>query len=145
VLAAPWDAAKQVVVSVASWKGRILVDCTNPITSDLQLAVGGTTSAAEKIASWARGARVVKAFNTTGWNNMANPAYPGGPISMFIAGADADAKAVVSRLAEDLGFESVDSGGLTVARYLEPLAMLWIHLAMVQNLGRDIAFKLIRR
>ena len=50
----------------------------------------------------ARGARVVKAFNTTGWNNMADSAYPNGPISMFIAGDDADAKAVVSRLAEDL-------------------------------------------
>jgi len=88
---------------------------------------------------------VVKAFNTTGWNNMANPAYPEGPITMFIAGADADAKAVVSRLAQDLGLEPLDAGGLTVARCLEPPAMLWIDLAVVQNLGRDIAFKLIRR
>jgi NADPH-dependent F420 reductase len=145
VLATPWNAAKEVVLSVGNWKGRILIDCTNPLTEDLQLAVGKTTSAAEKIASWARGARVVKAFNTTGWNNMADPAYPNGPISMFIAGDDPDAKAVASRLAEDLSFEPVDSGGLAVARFLEPLALLWIHLAVVQNLGRDIAFRLIRR
>jgi hypothetical protein len=64
---------------------------------------------------------------------------------MFIAGDDADAKAVASRLAEDLGFEPIDSGGLKVARFLEPLALLWVNLAVVQNLGRDIAFKLIRR
>jgi NADPH-dependent F420 reductase len=145
VLATPWDVAKDVVIAIGNWKGRILIDCTNPITPQLQLAVGKTTSAAEKVASWARGARVVKAFNTTGWNNMANPVYPGGPISMFIAGDDADAKAVASRLAEDLGFEPIDAGGLKVARFLEPLALLWINLAVVQNLGRDIAFKLLRR
>ncbi len=76
---------------------------------------------------------------------MADPAYPDGPITMFLAGDDADAKAVVVRLARDLGFEPLDSGGLMAARYLEPLALLWIHPASVQNLGRDIAFKLIRR
>jgi predicted dinucleotide-binding enzyme len=48
-------------------------------------------------------------------------------------------------LAEDLGFEPVDCGGLKRARYLEPLALLWINLAVVQSLGRNIAFKLIRR
>ncbi len=145
VLATPWDAARQVVQSVRDWKGRILVDCTNPIAPDFQLAVGTTTSAAEQIASWARGARVVKAFNTTGWSNMADSTYPEGPATMFIAGDDANAKAAVTRLAEDLGFEVVDSGPLLMARFLEPLAMLWIRLAIVQNLGRDIAFKLIRR
>ena len=64
---------------------------------------------------------------------------------MFIAGDDTEAKAVVTGLAGDLGFEAIDSGALTIARYLEPLALLWINLAMVQNLGRDIAFKLVRR
>ena len=145
VLAVPWGAAKQVVESIRDWKGRILVDCTNPITSDLQLAVGAKTSAAEQIAGWAKGARVVKAFNMTGWNNMADPIYPSGPITMFIAGDDAAAKEVVTRMAGDLGFEPVDAGALKVARYLEPLALLWITLAMVKNLGRNIAFKLVRR
>ena len=72
------------------------------------MVLGTTTSAAEQIAAWAKGARVVKVFNTTGWNNMADPIYPSGPIPTFIAGDDADAKAVVNRLAGDLGFEAVD-------------------------------------
>jgi 8-hydroxy-5-deazaflavin:NADPH oxidoreductase len=55
------------------------------------------------------------------------------------------AKAVVTDLAEDLDFEVVDAGGLIVARFLEPMAMLWINLANVQRLGRNIAFKLVRR
>jgi 8-hydroxy-5-deazaflavin:NADPH oxidoreductase len=145
VLATPWEAAGDVVACVGDWKGKILVDCTNPISEDLQLTVGLTTSAAEQIARRAKNARVVKAFNSTGWNNMANTVYLDEPVTMFLAGDDAEAKTVVGRLAEELGFEAIDTGGLTMARYLEPLAMLWIHLAVVQNLGRDIAFKLIRR
>ena len=145
VLATPWEAAQSLLESIGDWTGRILIDCANPITADLQLAVGTTTSAAEQIAGWAQGAYVVKAFNTTGWNNMADPIYQSERITMFICGDDARAKEIVTGLAEDLGFEVVDAGALTVARFLEPLAMLWVHLAVVQNLGRDIAFKLLRR
>jgi predicted dinucleotide-binding enzyme len=145
VLATPWEAAQPLLQSIGSWTGRILVDCINPIAPGLQLALGTTTSAAEQIAGWARGAYVVKAFNTTGWNNMADPIYHGERITMFIAGDNAEAKDIVTGLADDLGFEVVDAGDLTVARYLEPLAMLWIRLATVQKLGRDIAFKLLRR
>jgi hypothetical protein len=45
----------------------------------------------------------------------------------------------------ELGFEVVDAGALKIARLLEPLAMLWIHLALSQGLGRDFAFALLRR
>jgi len=68
------------------WTGKILIDCTNPITPDLQLPIGTTTSAAEQIAGRASGAYVIKAFNTTGWNNMADPIYHGERITMFVCG-----------------------------------------------------------
>jgi hypothetical protein len=51
----------------------------------------------------------------------------------------------LTQLAEDLGFEVADTGNLAMARYLEPLAMGWIHLAIVQQQGRDFAFPLVRR
>jgi predicted dinucleotide-binding enzyme len=38
----------------------------------------------------------------------------------------------------------VDAGALSIARLLEPVAMLWIHLAFRRGLGRDFAFKLLR-
>jgi predicted dinucleotide-binding enzyme len=107
--------------------------------------VGHTTSGAEQVAAWAMSRRVVKAFNTTGAENMADPIYQSQPITMFICGDDNEAKAAVARLAEELGFEVADTGKLAMARYLEPLAMVWINLAIVQKQGRNMAFKLVRR
>jgi NADPH-dependent F420 reductase len=146
VLATPWESARSVLESVGSLQGKILVDCTNPVKADLKgLSLGFTTSAAEQVASWQPGARVVKAFNTTGSGNMENPQYKGGALSMFVCGDDAEAKKVVSELARGLGFEVVDSGALSSARYLEPLAMLWMHLAYAGKLGMDFGFRLVRR
>ena len=145
VLATPWNAAQSAIESLGDLSGKILVDAINPIGPGMQLALGTTTSGAEQIAVWAKNAQVVKAFNTTGWENMANPIYHGEPITMFICGDDAEAKASVTRLAEDLGFAVADTGPLTTARFLEPLAMVWIHLAIVQKQGRNIAFKLVER
>jgi hypothetical protein len=145
VLATPWDTTRQVVESLGDLAGKIIVDATNPIGPGLQLAVGTTTSGAEQIAGWAKGTRVIKAFNTTGWENMADPIYQGQPVTMFICGDDAAAKATVTRLAEDLGFDVADTGALSTARYLESLAMVWIHLALVQKQGRQIAFKVVKR
>ena len=65
--------------------------------------------------------------------------------AMVYAGGDANAKQAAARLAGDLGFEAVDLGGLDGARYLEPAAMVWIKLALVQKMGRGIAFRLMRR
>lgn len=145
VLATPWNIVEQIVESLGNLAGKIVVDSTNPIAPGFQLAVGMTSSGAEQIAGWAKGARVVKAFNTTGWENMADPIYHSQPVTMFVCGDDAEARTVVAGLAEDLGFEVTDTGPLSTARYLEPLAMLWIHLATVQKQGRQMAFKIVKR
>lgn len=145
VLATPWNAVESLVASLGDLSGKILVDCTNPIAPGLQLALGTTTSGAEQVAAWTTGARVVKAFNTTGAENMADPIYDGQATVMLICGDDSQAKTVVGQLAEALGFEAVDVGPLSAARHLEPFALVWIRLAMVQGLGRDIAFRLVRR
>jgi hypothetical protein len=146
ILAVPYGAAQQVAESLPDWGGRILVDATNPLAPGLAgLALGTTTSGAEEIARHARGARVVKAFNTTGAENMVQPRYPGGAVFMPVAGDDAEARARVVALATRLGFEAVDVGPLSAARYLEPFAMTWIHMAIKRGLGRDFAFGLLKR
>ncbi len=146
VLATPWDATEDAVRNAGDLTGKIVVDCTNPLRPDLSgLSLGHDTSAAEQVAAWATGAHVVKAFNTTGTGNMAAPRYGEAALTMFVCGDDAGARAKVAALAEDLGFEAADAGPLRAARYLEPLAMLWIHLAYAQGFGPDFGFKLLRR
>ena len=145
VLAVPFSAAQEMLGRAGDLAGKLLIDCTNPIAPGLRPLYNGDRSGAEQIAAWAPGARVVKAFNTTGAENMAAPAYPGGAASMFLCGDDEMGKAAVWQLAEEIGFEPVDAGALLAARHLENLALLWIHLAQVNGLGRGIAFRLLRR
>ena len=123
-----------------------MIDATNPLLPDLSgLALPNTTSGAEQVAGWSRGAKVVKAFNTVGSNIMDNPAFGADKPVLFYCGDDSQAKSNVKRLAGELGFEPLDAGPLTQARLLEPFALLWITLALKQGLGREIAFKLLRR
>jgi len=146
VLAVPWGSAQDALAMAGDLHGKILVDCTNPVVGGGDgLAIGHTTSAGEQIAAWASGARVVKAFNTTGAGNMADPVYGEERLTMFVCGHDDEARAVVLGLAEELGFEGCDAGPLRAARYLEPLAMLWIHLAYVQGDGPRFGFRVVRR
>ena len=109
------------------------------------MSLGTSTSGAEQIAAAARGARVVKAFNTTGAENMADSAYAAGRILMPVCGDDAEARARVLALASLLGFDAVDCGELKAARYLEPFAMTWIHLALKMGHGRRFAFARMTR
>lgn len=146
VLAVPYGAAQEVVASIPDWGGKVLVDATNPIAPGMAgLSVGTSSSGAEQVAARAVGARVVKAFNTTGAGNLAHPDYPEGRPFMPVAGDDAGARQVVLGLASELGFEAVDAGPLSAARFLEPFAMTWIHLAYGRGQGAGFAFGLLRR
>jgi len=146
ILAVPYGVAESVARSVDDWNGRILVDATNPLAPGLAgLSLGTTTSGAEQIAKAARGARVVKAFNTTGAENMADSRYPSGVPFMPVCGDDAGARARVVALAALIGFDAVDCGDLQAARYLEPFAMTWIHLAIKLGQGRSFAFARLQR
>ena len=145
-LTVPWNAAQDALKNAGDLRGKILLDCTNPLKPDLSgLVLGGNTSAGEQVAAWAAGARVVKIFNTTGAPNMANPVYPNGPTMMLYCGDDAAAKSTAARLATELGFDVHDLGPLSEARLLENLALIWIHLAVVQKQGTNFAFRLVRR
>jgi predicted dinucleotide-binding enzyme len=146
LLATPWPATEQIIAGLGDLHGKILIDATNPLLPDLSgLTHGTTTSGGEQVAGWARGAQVVKAFNTVGANVMADPAFEGHRPVMFYCGDDAEAKQVVKKLIDELVFEAIDAGPLIQARLLEPCAQLWISLAYAQGLGREFAFELLRR
>ena len=146
VLSTPWGATETAIRACGNLGGKIVIDCTNPVKADFTgLDRGFTTSGAEQVAQWAKGAQVFKTMNQIGYTLMDHPSFASGlkPV-MFVAGEGAG-KPTVMRLVQELGFEAIDVGGITYARLLEPLAMLWIHLALVKGLGRDFAFGLLRK
>jgi predicted dinucleotide-binding enzyme len=143
VLALPWQAAEGAVKALGGLKGKIVIDCMNPLTmrgGKLTLDRGFDTSGAEALAGWIPDARIVKTLNQVGAEMMAdNRALPHRPV-MFMAGNDASAKATVAQLLKDLGFEALDAGDLTIARLLEPYALVWINQTLAQGRDRNWAF-----
>jgi len=148
LLAVPWRDVPDALRQAGPLNGKILIDCTNPLNPDLTgLAVGHTTSGAEEIAAMAPGGKVVKAFNTAFAQvyQEENRLFGSRRVTMFYCGDDAEAKSVVSKLICDVGFDPVDCGPLTAARYLEPVAMLVISLGYGQGRGTNFAVSLIGR
>jgi hypothetical protein len=146
LLAVPWRAVPDVLKAAGDLSGKVLLDCTNPVTPELtELTIGHTTSAGEEVARLAAGARVVKIFNTNGAKNMADPDYNGHKVTMLYAGDDAAANEIAAGLAAEIGFEPIYLGPLKESRLLEPLAMAWIVLARQRCLGRDFALDVVRR
>ena len=77
VLAIPWMAVEATLYALGPLAGKVLIDCTDPLKSRRELAIGFDDSGGETVARLT-GARVVKAFSTTGAANMADSHYPGG-------------------------------------------------------------------
>jgi predicted dinucleotide-binding enzyme len=148
ILAVPFAAAADVIAAASGFAGKVLIDATNPlgmVEGGLGLTMGFTTSGVEQLAGLAPEAQVFKAFNQTGFENMADTRPYATRPAMFVAGEDAAGKRIVLSLVSDAGFEAVDVGCLRTARLLEALAMLWIELARKRGLGSDFAFTLQRK
>lgn len=147
IVALPWPETEAALKALgAALDGKVIADATNPIRADFSgLEFGQDDSAGERIQRLCPKARVVKAFNTTGAANQTDPEYPSGRVTMLLAGDDAAAVEVVRGLAADAGFEPLAAGPLKLARQLEQLAWLWIHLAYKAGLGPDFAFRLEKR
>ena len=146
VLTVPWESVPEVLQVVGTLDGKILLDATNPLIANrLDSAVELSISGSEQVATWFTGARVVKIFNTIGWEVMDNPQFGSESATLFYAGDDAEAKQIAADLAKVIGFEPIDAGNLASAKFLESLASFWGQLAYGQGMGRNIAWRLLRR
>ncbi len=137
LLAVPFGAIDDVVKTV----GDALV--TNALDTNMQLALGFTTSGAEELQRKAPRARVVKAFNTVFAQHMETGKLSGQTMTAFVAGDDAGAKETVRELARGIGFDAIDAGPLKNARLLEPLGFFNIQLGYVLGMGTQTGFKLL--
>jgi predicted dinucleotide-binding enzyme len=147
VLSVPGPAAADVAAAIAAEvDGKVLIDTTNWVDrSDgyLRLGVGPGDSLGEQVQRAAPGARVVKAYNSVGSELMVDPHFADGPPTMFIAGNDASAKAEVTALLHDTGWEVADFGGIEASRLFDSLVITWVGYALATG-ARSHAFRLLR-
>jgi len=94
--------------------GKIVIDAMNPYSAVGRVMDLGDSTSSEEVAKRLPGARLVKAFNTMGWNTLASGSRPGyeDRLVVFIAGDDAAAKSTIAKLIDDIGFASIDTGSL---------------------------------
>jgi 8-hydroxy-5-deazaflavin:NADPH oxidoreductase len=145
LFAFPWYALTDVQRTLGNLQGKIIIDCLNPFMSSGSLALGHKWSAAEEIQQQFPLSYVVKAFNGIHYQNLHQPLFSGHPASLFDCSDYDSAKTAVAQLAQQMGFAPVDSGPLKHARYLEPLAALWVQMAFHLGRGSDMAFVLLPR
>lgn len=147
ILTVPYKAVEETIRNTDNFRGKIVIDATNPVVFENlpDLAFGHTTSAAEQIAKMLPEAKVVKAFNTAFTETYTYTSFGPNEASMFYCGDDDDAKAVVKKIITDIDLDPVDCGPLQSARLIEPMAALLIRLGVNMGLGREIAFKLLKR
>lgn len=143
LISVPAIAAVEATVSLGNTEGKIIIDTMNIIGGKGPAGFENTT---EAILANTATRDVVKCFNTTGFNNMQNTMYDDNAIDMFVAGDSQRGKETARQLSRDAGFaECYDIGGNDKFTLMEQFAWFWINLAMFQGLGREIAFKLLKR
>ena len=113
LLAIPWRKRHELPPSDV-FQGKIVIDAMNPYSENFEVIDLGNSTSSEEVTKQLPGARIVKAFNTMYYESLRT----GGRNSederlvLFVAGDDTDAKAVVSRLIDEIGFTPVDTGSL---------------------------------
>jgi predicted dinucleotide-binding enzyme len=148
LLAVHWSRVGDVKRQAGDLAGKVVVSCTLPMDADdTALAVGRTSSGAERLARRFPKARVVSAFHTVPSEVLFGvfaARRRGRRPSLVYSGDDAQAKRVAARLIRDVGFEPVDAGPLRIARYSEPFALLVARLAYEGQGGPELAYRFER-
>jgi predicted dinucleotide-binding enzyme len=116
IVAIPFGAYRDLPADALA--GRIVVDAGNYYPGrdgHIEALDAGTTTSSELVAGHLPGARVVKAFNTIHYARLRDEGRPRGApdrLAIPLAGDDPEAKALVARLIDEMGFEPVDTGSL---------------------------------
>lgn len=150
VVAVAGGAAERAVelAGVENLAGKVVIDTNNPIAGApvngvLPYFTGPNDSLMERLQRKAPEARFVKAFSCVGNAFMIDPNFAGGPPTMFICGDDDAAKATVTALLREVGWDAEDVGGVEGARAIEPLCQLWCAPGFLRGQWTH-AFKLLK-
>ena len=147
-LATPYQSNEAALRPLANeLRGKILIDCTNPVGPNLSHGLDSVRSGSEVVQALVPDARVVKAFTIYGFENFEDSAYPGygvKPVMMY-CGNDAGAREVVGRLIAELGWEPLDVGGLEQALHLEHMTLLWVRMVRVMGHSPHMVWAVLSR
>jgi 8-hydroxy-5-deazaflavin:NADPH oxidoreductase len=148
LLAVHWTRVDDVLAQAGTLSGKALLTCSLPMNKDdTQLVIGHTTSGAEALAAKVRGAHVVSAFSTVP-SEVLFPVFErrgkGPPPDLVHCGDDEGAKSTAAALIRDVGFNPVDIGPLSTARYLEPFSLLVAQLAYESSKDPALAYRFER-
>lgn len=143
LIATPAPSTIEVTKSLGNTSEKIIIDAMNIV---MNKGPQGYNNTSQAILDHTQTCDVVKCFNTTGYNNMADPIYNKVAIDMFMAGDSTTGKNAARLLAKDAGYaECYDAGGNEQFFLMEQFALFWINLALFRGNGREIAFKLLKR
>lgn len=115
--------------------GKLVVDAAN------RMGGPGPLHSAAVFAEHAPRARYARAFNTLGWENFAEPSIGGVQADLFFSSADADRREVEA-LVLGVGLRPVFVGP-DQHDLLDGVLRLWFALAVGQDRGRHLAFKVL--
>lgn len=139
VFALPGDAMAPTVEALGrTLDTKTVIDATNNIT-------GPEMSSIAAIRAVAPGAAAARAFNSLGWENLANPHFHGTTADLLWCGPNGEPGALVEQLITDVGLRPIRVGGLDELELVDTLARLWFALALGQGHGRHLAFKVLSR
>ena len=116
--------------------GKLVIDATNRITAPV-------ANAAAAIAEAAPGARYVRAFNTLGWENFADPVFDGVAGDLFYSAARAD-QPLVEELISAVGLRPAYLGE-NQQEVVDGVLRLWFALVQAGGGNRRIAFRVLRK
>ena len=113
LLSVPWR-RKEELPEADLFAGKIAIDAMNPYSATGRVMDLGDGTSSEEVANQIPKARLVKAFNTMGWKTLETGSRPAAEdrLAIFLAGDDQEAKAVVAKLIEEIGFAAIDTGSL---------------------------------
>jgi 8-hydroxy-5-deazaflavin:NADPH oxidoreductase len=142
IITTPPEAVLEIIPQLGDVSNKTIIDATNSIRSKPEPYL----TVFHAIQTLAKTKKIVKCFNSTGFENLLNPTYGTQAIDMFVAGGDLAAKEIAMHLAEDIGFgKCYDFGGDDKVVLLEQFAFCWINLAIMQGQGRNIGFGVLKR
>lgn len=115
LLAVPWR-SPEALPHPDLVANKIVIDAMNPYAADSTIIDLGDSTSSEEVARRLPDVRLVKAFNTIWYKNLADQSDSSKPaeerLTIFMAGDDTNAKTIVSDLIHNIGFTTVDAGSL---------------------------------